>query len=132
MRQTSRHSAARHRLGICDSREFTTSINFAELRVLLDRDQRHRFWQGFDRAHVDALPRAGIVLGIGMGERGHFQNADDLALIARVIEEAEVAKLHSTVLLVARQPVAHAVPGLAALAARFELVLPGEHVGFRI
>ena len=51
-----------------------------------------------------------------MGKRGHLHDADDLLALAGVIEEGEVAELHGEHIL-ARLKVAHAVPGLAGLAA---------------
>ncbi len=122
MRQTSAHSAAV--TGCTDRRELLTSTILASFGLALAAAERHRLGHIGDRAHVDAFPHAGIVLGIGMGERRHLHDADDLLAIVGVIEEGEVAELHG-VHVVASLKVAHAVPGLALLAARFQH-LPGE------
>ena len=125
MRQTSAHSAAV--TGCTDRRELLTSTILASFGLALAAASDTGFGMSAHGAHVDAFPDARIVLGILMGERRHLHDADDLLVIAGVIEEGEVAELHGEHIL-ARLEVAHAVPGLAGLAARFQH-LPREHVG---
>ena len=69
-------------------------------------------------------------VGVGMGGGAHLDHADDLLVLARVIEEAEVAQLHG-LHVVAGHEIAHPRPGLALLAARL-LHLPRVLVGLRL
>ena len=101
-----------------------------ELGVGLGGRQRHGLGHVGQRAHVDALPDAGVVGGIGVRQRAHLYDADHLLLVARVVEEAAVAQLHR-LHVVAGDEVAHAGPRLALLAARL-LHLPGMLVGLRL
>ena len=100
--------------------------HLGELGVVLDGGERDGARHVAHGAHVDALPGAGAVLGIGMGQRRYLHDADDLLAFVRVIEEAEVLELHGAH-VVARLIVAHAVPGLAGFPTRLQH-LPGEHV----
>ena len=67
MRQTSFHSSAV--TGCTERRWSSRQAHRRELGVGLDCGERHRPRHRGDGFHVDALPRAGFVLGVGMGER---------------------------------------------------------------
>src|SRR5437879_4015028 len=58
----------------------------------------------------------------------HFADADDLLLVAGVIEEELVALLH-LLEMAARGEIAHAGPGLA-LGATLDLIVPGKILRF--
>jgi len=92
--------------------------------------QRHRLGHIADRAHVDTLPHACLILGIGVRGCAHLDDADDLLVLARMIEKAEVAQLHR-LHVVAGHEIAHARPRLALLAARL-LHLPGVLLRLRL
>ena len=125
MRQTSAHSSAV--TGCTERRELMTSTILASFGLALAASSVTGFGTGataFTSTHSH-LPLSS--LAIGMGERDHLQDADDLLALVRVIEEAQVAELHRPH-VVARLVVAHAVPGLALGAARDEVV-PREGIG---
>ena len=68
--------------------------------------------------------------GVGVRQRTHLDDADDLLVLARMIEKAEVAQLHGFH-VVAGDEIAHARPRLALLAARL-LHLPGVLIRLRL
>ena len=101
---------------------------FGEHHVLeplvgLYRSERHRLFERLDRFDVDRLERALFVRRIGISLADHLDDADDLLLVAGMIEECEVAFLHRVEML-AGAKVAHAGPGVA-LGALLDLIVPG-------
>ena len=107
MRHTSFHSSGR--TGWTESREVRTSAMSASFGLALAAARVTGLRHIAHGAHVDALPGARVVLGVGMRRRAHLDDADDLLALARVIEKAEVAQLHGDH-VVARHEVAHARP----------------------
>src|SRR5579864_7818026 len=91
----------------------------------------HRLRQRLDRAggHGDpGLALAGGRIRIGLAE--NFADADDLLLVAGMIEEELVALLHLLEIF-ARREIAHAAPRLAFVAA-LDLIVPGKFLGLRL
>ena len=85
MRQTSAHSAA---VTGCTERRVGDEAHLGELGVGLGVDERDGLRQVADRLDIDALPGAGGVVGIGMGQRDHADDADDLLALVGMVEEA--------------------------------------------
>src|SRR5580704_7617431 len=102
-----------------------------ELRLGLDGGERHRLRQCLDRAGGHGDPGLVFFSGrIGKGLAEDFADADDLLLVAGVIEEKFLALLHRLQML-ARREIAHAAPRLALLAA-LDLVIPGKFLRLRL
>src|SRR5262245_16266277 len=98
-----------------------------EPRLGLDRRQRHRFRERLHRLDVDREKHAFLVGGIVIALADHLGDADDLLLLAGVIEQGAVALLH-LLQVSAGGEVAYAGPRLA-LGAAFDLIVPGKHLG---
>src|SRR5208282_3649709 len=96
-----------------------------QLRLRLDRGERHRPGQRLDRSRGDGDPRLAL-LGrrVGIGLADYFADADHLLLGAGVIEEELLALLH-LLEMAPRGEIAHAAPRLA-LGAALDLVVPGK------
>src|SRR5579863_9860879 len=93
-----------------------------ELRLGLDRGERHRLRQRLERRRLHRDPRFALGRGrIGKELFDDLADADHLLLVAGVIEEKLLALLHRLE-IAARREIAHAAPGLALLAA-FDLIV---------
>ena len=66
----------------------------AELRVLLDRRERHRLGERPQRARSTASQRGSSALGSGIRGARDPRDADHRLVVARVVHEREVALLH--------------------------------------
>src|SRR5579862_2904418 len=99
-----------------------------EARLRLHGCERHRLGQRLDRLHVDRQKLSLRVGRVHIGFADDVDDADDLLLVAGVIEEGQVALLH-LLDIAARDEVAHPAPRLA-LGAALELIVPGEGLGF--
>src|SRR5262249_36137095 len=86
--------------------------------------ERPRVRQRSHRLPVYGSKHRGIVGGIRIGFADHLDDADDLLLVAGVVEERVVAEPHRLEMR-AGAKVAHSGPRLA-LAAALDLVVPGE------
>src|SRR5580700_402349 len=96
-----------------------------QFRLRLDCGQRHRLGQRLDRARRHGDPGLIFFGGrVGKSLAEDFADADDLLLVAGVIEEKFLTLLHRLQML-ARGEIAHAAPRLALLAAR-DLIVPGK------
>src|SRR5262249_10854188 len=98
-----------------------------EARLGLDRRQRHRFRKPLHRLDGDREKHALLGGGIVIAFAHPLADADDLLLLAGVIEERVFALLHRLEIS-ARDEVAHAGPRLA-LGAALDLIVPGKYVG---
>src|SRR5262249_55503561 len=96
-------------------------------RLGFDRRQRDRFRERLHRLDVDREKHALLVGGIVIALADHLGDADDLLLLASVIEQRALALLH-LLEIPAGGEVAHAGPPLA-LGAAFDLIVPGKNVG---
>src|SRR6185369_2543216 len=95
-----------------------------EFRFGLDRRERDRLRQRLVRYRGDGHPW--LAFGCGrIGERfpGHLGDADNLFLVARVVEDKLVAFFHFAE-MAARGEITHAGPCLA-LGSALDLVIPG-------
>src|SRR5580700_7373972 len=102
-----------------------------ELRLRLDGGERHRLRQCLDRAGGHGDPGLTLLGGrVGKGLAEDFADADDLFLVAGVIEEKFLTLLHRLQMF-ARREIAHAAPRLALLAA-LDLVIPGKFLRLRL
>src|SRR5580704_2729917 len=90
--------------------------------VRLHARERHRLFQRLARLDVDRHEHALLVGRIRIGLADHLDDADDLLLVAGVIEEREVAFLHRLEVLAGAE-VAHAGPRLP-LGALLDLIVP--------
>src|SRR5262249_34223113 len=95
-------------------------------RVGLARRKRHRFCEWLDRLDVDGDENALLVRWVAVAFADDFDDADDLLLLAGVIEERVLALLHRFEIS-ARDEIAHAGPRLA-LGAALDLIVPGERL----
>src|SRR5216684_541408 len=94
--------------------------------VGFDGLERHRLGQRPHRLHVDRAKHRGIVGRVRIGFPDHLDDADDLLLVAGVIEKRVVAEPHRLEVLPGAV-VPHAGPRLA-LAAALDLVVPGKRL----
>src|SRR5437764_32954 len=95
--------------------------------VRLDRRQGHRLRKRFHRLDVDGNKNALVVGRIAIAFADDLDDADDLLLLAGVIEERVLALLHGLEIS-ASDEIAHARPRLA-LRAALDLVVPGKRLG---
>src|SRR5262245_29063678 len=93
----------------------------------LDRRQRHRFRKRLHCLDVDREKHAFLVCGIVIALADDLGDADDLLLLAGVIEQRVLAFLH-LLQVPAGGEIAHAGPRLA-LGAAVDLIVPGKYVG---
>src|SRR6516225_6054023 len=128
-RLQSAHLADELPLAIDDRLHRETRI-FGERHVLelcfgLDRGERDRLGQRLDRGGSHGDPGLTLLRGrVGIGFANDFADADDLFLVAGVIEEKLLALFHFLE-IAARDEVANAAPGLA-FAAALDLIVPGK------
>ena len=113
--QTSFHSAAV--TGCTDSRDIFDQRHVLELRLCLDRFERHRRLGSGSRAAKSTTTQGSPGLGgrIGIVLAHHLDDADDLLADIGMIEEGEVALLHLHQVQLGGV-IADAGPGLALLA----------------
>ena len=90
--QTRAHSSAV--TGCTDSREYLTSAMSLSFGSALTAASVTGFGTGFTRLHVDRHEHALLVGRVRIGFLDDLDDADDLLLVAGVIEEGEIALLH--------------------------------------
>src|SRR5262249_58100069 len=88
--------------------------------------ERHRVRQRPHRLDVHGSKHRGIVGGIRIGFADHLDDANDLLLLAGMVEERVIAEPHRLEML-AGAKVAHPGPWLA-LAGALDLIVPGERI----
>src|SRR5271166_683206 len=127
MRLQSAHLADQFPLAVGHGLDRKTGIfgerHVLELRLGLDRGERDRLGQSFDRRGGHGDPGLALLRGgIGIGLANDFADADDLLLLAGVIEEKLLALFHFLE-IAARDEIAHAAPRLT-FAAALDLIVP--------
>src|SRR5882672_6647669 len=92
--------------------------HIGEFGIGFDGGQSHRLRHVLYGLHVDKAEASRFIGRILAVLADHFDDADNLALLARMIKETEVALLHRLHVFGGLE-IAHAAPGLALGALRF-------------
>lgn len=122
MRQTKAHSSSE--TGCTDSLEFLTRAISASFGSAFISPSVTGFGKAPTAQTSTQFQRPVGSVELGMNFVDHPHDADDLLLMNRVVEKAQIAALHGAHIFL-RESVAHAAPLFAARPG-FKLVAPGE------